>query len=67
MLVLNVFSKTDLECLEAVYDKFSDKDQFELADITHKYPEWITHKKELDSGKKRIKMNYSDFFANTHS
>src|SRR3989338_7327515 len=34
---MNVFSKTDVECLEAVYEKFSDKDQFELKDITHQY------------------------------
>jgi len=62
---LSVFSKTDLECIEAVYDKFSDKDQFGLAEITHKYPEWIKHKKELDGGKKRAKMNYGDFFTDT--
>lgn len=62
---LSVFSKTDIECIEAVYDKFSDKDQFELADITHTYPEWIKHKKELEGGKKRVDMNYNDFFADT--
>ena len=59
---LDVFSKTDIECLEAVYKKFSDKDQFELADYTHQLPEWLKHKKELDDGKKRVKMNYTDFF-----
>ena len=62
---LSVFSKTDLECLETVYDKFSDKDQFELAEITHKFPEWAKHKRELEDGKKRVRMNYDDFFADT--
>lgn len=62
---LSVFSKTDLECLETVYNKFSDKDQFELAEITHKFPEWAKHKKELKDGKKRVRMNYDDFFADT--
>lgn len=62
---LSVFSKTDLECINVVYDKFSDKDQFELAEVTHKYPEWIKHKKELEGGKKRVKMNYDDFFSDT--
>ncbi len=62
---LSVFSKTDLECIEVVYNKFSDKDQFELAEITHKYPEWIKHKKEIEGGKKRVKMDYRDFFADT--
>ncbi len=62
---LTVFSKTDIECLEAAYDEFSDKDQFELADITHQYPEWIKHEKELNSGKKRVRMDYDDFFADS--
>jgi uncharacterized phage-associated protein len=60
---LSVFSKTDLECIESVYSKFSDKDQFELAEITHEFPEWIKHKKELDGGKKRVRMDYDDFFV----
>jgi uncharacterized phage-associated protein len=60
---LEVFSKTDIECLHAVYAKFSDKDQFELAEITHQFPEWLRHKKELEAGKKRVKMDYDDFFA----
>lgn len=62
---MDVFSKTDLECLGAVYDKFSDKDQFELKDITHEYPEWSKYAKELKAGKKRVRMNYDDLFENT--
>jgi uncharacterized phage-associated protein len=59
-----VFSKSDLECLEAVYARFSDKDQFELAELTHKFPEWEKHEDEIMvKGKKRIKMSYDDFFA----
>ncbi|NQU83334.1 MAG: SocA family protein [Parcubacteria group bacterium] len=62
---LSVFSKTDLECISAVYEKFSDLDQFELADITHNYSEWTKHEKELYEGKKRVKMDYDDFFIDT--
>lgn len=63
---LDLFSKTDVECLNSVYDEFSDKDQFELAEITHKYPEWLKHKKVLDSGKKKsVKMDYEDFFLDS--
>lgn len=61
---LGIFSQTDIEALETVYKEFGDKDQFELAEISHKYPEWRKHKKELDGGKKRVKMNYLDFFLN---
>lgn len=59
----NVFSKTDLECLESVYSAFGDKDQFELAELSHQYPEWKKHEKEINTGKKRVAMSYSDFFA----
>jgi len=62
---ISIFSKTDIKCINAVYDKFSDKDQFELAEITHNYSEWAKHKKELYKGKKRVKMNYNDFFIDT--
>jgi uncharacterized phage-associated protein len=60
---LDLFSKTDVECLESVYTAFGDRDQFELADLTHNYPEWKKHEKELKGGKKRVLMNYNDFFV----
>lgn len=59
----DLFSKTDLECLESVYKTFSDKDQFELAELSHKYPEWAKHARALKSGKKRVQMDYQDFFS----
>ena len=65
---LDLFSKTDIECLNSVYEEFSDKDQFELAEITHKYPEWSKHKRILDSGKKKsVSMNYNDFFLDSNN
>jgi len=62
---LDIFSETDIACLEAVYNLFADKDQFELAELTHFMPEWKKHKRELDAGKKRIRMEYKDFFSDT--
>lgn len=62
---LKVFSQTDIEALETAYKEFGDKDQFELADVSHTYPEWFKYKKQIISeGKKRVKMNYADFFLN---
>ncbi|MFC1756936.1 Panacea domain-containing protein [Patescibacteria group bacterium] len=61
---LNVFSDTDIECLETVYDKFSDKDQFELAEMIHeKYPEWPKYERKLKTGKRSVKMDYNDLFV----
>lgn len=62
---LDVFSQTDIEAFETVYKEFADKDQFELADLTHEYPEWYKHKDEILSGRKRrVGMDYTDFFLN---
>ena len=60
---LKVFSQTDIEALETAFKEFGDKDQFELTDISHKYPEWLKHKREIEvEKKKRVEMNYLDFF-----
>lgn len=59
----DLFSETDIECLESVYSAFGDRDQFELAELSHQYPEWKKHEKELKGGKKRVQMDYYDFFA----
>ena len=65
---LGVFSQTDIEALEVVFKEFGDQDQFELADISHNYPEWKKHEKEILIEKKlRTKMNYLDFFLNPRS
>lgn len=61
----DLFSKTDLECLETVYEHFSDKDQFELAELTHQYSEWAKHARAIRAGKKRVAMDYDDFFSET--
>ncbi len=61
---LDVFSQSDLDAFEAVYKEFGGYDEFELAEITHKYPEWDKFRKEiLEKGKKGEKMSYDDFFS----
>ena len=61
-------SKTDIEALEFAFEKFGDIDAFKLAEITHHYPEWEKHKKELFSDenpncKKSVPMDIRDFLA----
>lgn len=55
-----VFSQTDLEALVFAWKEFGEYDQFELADITHKYPEWKRHELALKH-QSRVRMNYEDF------
>lgn len=62
---LKVFSQTDIEALENVFKEFGDLDQFELAEASHNYPEWAKHKKDIETKKKkRVLIEYSDFFLN---
>ncbi|MDP3988864.1 MAG: Panacea domain-containing protein [bacterium] len=60
---VSLFSNTDLECLDMVYIALGDRDQFELAELSHTYPEWKKHEQELRDGKKRVHMDYADFFS----
>jgi uncharacterized phage-associated protein len=55
-----VFSETDLESLKFSWETFGHLNQFELADITHEYPEWKKHKRALENCP-RVLMDYSDF------
>ena len=59
-LEIEVFSKTDLEALGFAWKTFGNYDQFELAEITHKFPEWKRHEEELNYSS-RVRMNYEDF------
>jgi len=55
-----VFSKTDLEALDFAWKTFGEYDQFRLAEITHRYPEWKKHEVRLHN-LSRVRMNYEDF------
>lgn len=62
---LSVFSQSDIDALEMAYKEFGDKDRFELAKISHDYPEWEKHRSQVaGKKKKRVRMNYLDFFSN---
>ena len=37
---LSLFSKSDLEALDHVWEKFGSLTQWQLRDLSHKYPEW---------------------------
>ena len=59
-----VLSKTDREALDFAWQTFGHYTEFRLRDITHHYPEWKRHERALrHEGHKRVKMDYTDFFA----
>lgn len=63
---LGVFSQTDIEALEMAFAEYGDRDRFELAEISHVFPEWARHRDDLCSGKvKRVMMDYLDFFSHS--
>lgn len=57
----DVFSDSDIEALSFAWNKFGDILEFDLADITHQYPEWKKHENKLKKSS-RVRMNYEDFF-----
>jgi uncharacterized phage-associated protein len=60
-LEAEVFSDSDIEALNYVWDKFGHLDPFALAKLTHEYPDWKKHADELTLDS-RIQMDISDFF-----
>ncbi len=62
---LNVFSESDLEIMNLVYQYFGQLDEFTLSEISHQYPEWKKFEKNLEMGhSSRFEMKYEDFFEN---
>jgi uncharacterized phage-associated protein len=49
-IYLKVFSMTDKETLESVWETFGDMDEYALSNYTHEFPEWKQHKSGLDRG-----------------
>jgi len=62
---LDYLSESDIEALDFVIEKFSNKDTWELRNLTHEYPEWKRYKNTLESNlSKREKIIMNDFFEN---
>ena len=57
---LEIFSESDIESLNFAWEKFGHLDQFELADLSHSYPEWSKYKSVIVRGS-CYPMNPLDF------
>lgn len=51
----DVFSETEFEVLDLIWEKFSERPR--LVDFTHQFPEWKKHESNLNSN-----MSLDDFF-----
>ncbi len=58
------FSKTDIEVLEKVWEKFGHLSEYELRDLSHEYPEWLRFKANLEEEGQpnSYEMVLDDFF-----
>jgi uncharacterized phage-associated protein len=61
---LEFFSETDREALDFVIKKLAQFNGFDLADLSHAYPEWKKHEKVASHSGSRVPMDYLDFFEN---
>ncbi len=63
----NVFSDSENEVLNSVFQKFGFLDQYALAELSHRYPEWEKFREQLEQGEgSRFPMDFADFFGNPH-
>ena len=59
-------SETDLECINRVISVAGKMTEFQLANLTHKLPEWKRHAFSLEKGERRIvKVKHHDLFEPT--
>jgi uncharacterized phage-associated protein len=57
------FSESDIESLNFALRHFSIFNEFQLADITHAYPEWSKYRDLIEkAGRSRFDMDILDFF-----
>ena len=62
----NLLSQTDLEALEFAWKNFGSNSGFDIANISHKYPEWAKFKEVIESGQvAREKIELLDFFEDS--
>ncbi len=60
----SVFSESDKEALNFSISIFSKFNQWELAEISHAYPEWKKHEEGIKSFGGSYEMKYDEFFEN---
>lgn len=61
----SVMSQTDLDSLVFAWEHYGRESGFDLADLTHQFPEWKRHEAQLSAKEVgRVQMSYLDFVEN---
>jgi uncharacterized phage-associated protein len=58
----SVFSDSDIEALNFAWEHFGHLDQYQLARLTHKYPEWKKQEENINTLTRCVQMDLLDFF-----
>jgi uncharacterized phage-associated protein len=62
---LDVFSQTDKDILEIIFNSYKSLDQFQLSELSHLFPEWQKFQSALENGlSSRFSIDLADFFIN---
>ena len=59
----SVFSETEIEVMDRVWDKFGKKSDFFLSDLSHEYPEYLRYKEQIESDGGSYWVKMEDFFS----
>lgn len=64
---LDVFSETDIEVMDLIWERYKQYDHFELSELSHNFPEWIRYKANFEIAEKgRYEIIMDDFFVNVN-
>lgn len=60
-----VFSDSDIEVMDIVFEKYHHLDHYQLSELSHVFPEWKRYKSALENGPaSRYEIDWNDFFEN---
>lgn len=58
----DAFSETDFEALDFAIAHFGQYDKWTLAELTHVFPEWKKHERDVKELETSVPIRYEDFF-----
>lgn len=67
-VIFDSLSKTDIEALDFIIKEIGHLNSKQLSNLSHNYPEWLRHERDLKSkNKKRADIEFTDFFSTDYT